>query len=70
MASLKNCWKSLTIWFNSVCLAILPMLDYAKENFEQLHDYLGEQTFKTMGLIIIAGNIVLRFKTTQGLAQK
>jgi hypothetical protein len=70
MSSLKNCWKSVTIWFNGVCLALLPTIDFLKDNVPAMQEYVDATAYKwVMGGIVLA-NILLRFKTTTGLAQK
>ena len=65
-----GCRRSITIWFNSVALAILPALDYAKDSLPLVRDYLDGELFKTVGLIIVVGNIILRFKTDRPLESK
>lgn len=69
-AKLCGMRKSLTIWFNGVLLAALPVLDYAKDSLPQLTDFLSPSTYKTIGLIVVAVNIVLRFRTSGSLADK
>lgn len=68
--TLDGARRSLTIWFNSVCLAVLPALDYAKDAFPQLQEFVGAETYKLMGLVIVGGNIVLRFRTDRSLGAK
>jgi hypothetical protein len=62
--------KSFTIWFNGLVLAALPVLDYAAGVLPQLQQYIGPETYKLAGLVVIIGNILLRFKTNTPLADK
>lgn len=62
--------KSLTIWFNGLLLAALPVLDYAKDSLPQLTDFLSPSVYKTIGLIVVSVNILLRFRTSGSLADK
>jgi len=68
---LKNAWKSFTIWFNGVALAVLPIVDGLKDFMPQIQDYIDDGIFKkTMLVLIICGNILIRFKTATDLADK
>lgn len=60
---LKNAWRSYTIWFNSVGLLLLT----TAVNEPMLVEYMGEHG---LILVVITGNLILRFKTTQGLDDK
>lgn len=68
--ALAGCHKSWTIWFNAGLLALLPMVEYAHDNYTQLEPFLGADTYKLVGLIVVIANIVLRFKTTSSLSEK
>ena len=70
MDKLKGCWKSVTIWFNSLALACLPLFDLAHEYLPEIGQYLTPNMMKVVGVVIIVGNIVLRFKTNKSLADK
>ncbi len=70
MEKLKGAWKSLTIWFNGVVLAIVPMIDTVKENLPALGQYMTPENLKVVGLAVLVLNIVLRFKTNRSLAEK
>ena len=68
-------WKSFTIWFNGVMLSIVPfadtIIDFANETIPLLQNYITDKQFKTsMIVIVIVGNILLRFKTSKSLAEK
>jgi hypothetical protein len=68
--AIRGCKKSWTIWFNTLLLTLIPVFDYAQSQFQQLQPYMNEDTFKLLGLVILVGNIVLRFKTTSSLGEK
>ena len=70
MATLNGMRKSLTMWFNGLLLGLLPTFEMAATAIPQLHEYLPDNVYKTMGLIAIGGNILLRFKTSQPLKDK
>ena len=67
---IKKSYKSATIWLNGILLAALPVFEYSKDAFPQLQEYLPADTYRTMGLFIVAANIALRFKTDKGLHEK
>jgi len=60
---LKGAWHSATIWFNSTGLVLLTLA----MNEPMVMSYLQDNNFI---IVIITGNMILRFKTTQGLEQK
>ncbi len=62
--------KSITIWFNSLILLALPVAEYASLALPQLQEYLGVETYKLVGLIVVVANILLRFKTKESLSEK
>lgn len=71
----KKSWKSFTIWFNGIMLSIVPfaewIVSFANDTLPMIQDYIGYQSFKTgMIVIVVVGNIILRFKTSQSLAEK
>lgn len=70
LAKLRGMHKSVVIWFNGLLLALLPVLDYAKDSLPQLADFLSPDVYKAVGLAVVTANIVLRFKTTSSLADK
>lgn len=69
-ATLRGMRKSAVIWFNGLLLAALPVLDYAKDSLPELAAWLSPGTYKTVGLIVVAANIALRFRTSTKLADK
>ena len=69
-ADIKKAHKSLTILFNSFWLGFVEMLPYAKEVFPEMKDYLPAELYTHVFVIVVIGNIVLRFKTKQPLRSK
>ena len=68
---LTGAWKSFTIWFNGFWMVIIPLFDQAKDFLPQIKDYIDQSTFNhVMLFLIVAGNILLRFKTKHDLADK
>lgn len=69
-AKIRGCKRSLTIWFNSAMATAVVLLPVAQDQFPQMQAFLSEDLYRvTMGLIV-AINILLRFKTTADLAHK
>ncbi len=62
--------KSWTIWFNAFLAAAMPTLDYAQANLPQLQPYLPANYYGYLMLLAVVGNLVLRFKTYNSLAEK
>jgi hypothetical protein len=62
--------KSLTIWFNALAGAALAALPFAQEQLPQLQDYLPGNFYHDLMGAVVAGNILLRFKTRSALADK
>lgn len=69
-AKFLGCKKSWTIWFNSLVLAAIPLVDYVHSNFQELQPYMSESTFKVVGIVVVVANIALRFKTVKSLGDK
>lgn len=71
---LKNMWKSWTMWFNAIFLAMWPFADHIANTMltwlPQLTPYLSENLAKNVGLAVVVANIILRFRTTKDLADK
>ena len=68
--TMRGTLKSMTIWFNGVLLGLLPLFEMVMASFPQLHEFLPDNQYKTVGLIAVVGNILLRFKTNKPLSQK
>jgi len=59
----RGAWNSFTIWWNASWLLLLTLAT----NEPLLLEYLTEHG---LVLVIITGNVILRFKTNQGLENK
>jgi len=70
MDSLKNAWKSVTIWFNGLSAVLLGMMDTLKDNLPFAQTYLTPDMLKYAAIAIVAANVALRFKTKSALADK
>ena len=70
MKWLKGSLKSLTIWFNGILLAFLPFMEYLKDSLPQLQEWLGDDLYRTVGLVVVIGNIALRYKTNKPVSEK
>lgn len=74
MNTIKGMRKSFTLWFNGLLLSASPFLfdglAYAAAELPKLQEYMPENHYKTMMLLVVGGNIALRFKTTKALAEK
>jgi hypothetical protein len=66
----KGALRSWTIHFNAWLLAVWAVLPSLQEYFPQIQGYLPAKPYQYGMLIIIVGNILLRFKTKQPLAAK
>lgn len=70
LAKLENSWRSATIWVNTAFASLLIFLPDLQAAFPQLQGYLPEGTYKYLMGLIIAANILLRFRTTMALDEK
>lgn len=62
--------RSLTVWFNAVMLAALPVVEIAKDALPELQQYLTPTVYKYVGLAVVVVNIGLRFRTSKPLEAK
>ncbi len=69
-ADLAKAHKSMTIWFNAVFGAAVAALPFAQEQLPQLQEYLPANFYHYLMAAVVAGNILLRFKTRSALADK
>lgn len=70
MSKIKGAWKSWTIRANAIFAAMLAGLPMLQDSVPALQPYVRADTYRyAMGAIIIA-NILLRFKTSNSLADK
>lgn len=70
VADLQKAHKSATIFFNAVIGTSLVFLPDAVASFPQLQPYIPDAVFKHGMVILIAGNMLLRFKTTRAMRDK
>lgn len=67
---IKKAYKSKVIWFNATLAALIPLLPELINAIPELQPYLPTDTYKTLTLLGLIGNIYLRFHTNTSLAQK
>lgn len=70
MTTWRGVKRSLTIWFNALLLAALPVFEITHSYLPELQAYLPDNVYKWMGIFVVVGNIALRFKTTKPLKEK
>lgn len=66
---LQGAWRSWTIWINSVAAILLMTLPDLQMVFPQIEGYIPAIYYKYAMGVIIAANILLRFKTSKDLAE-
>ena len=64
---MKSFWKSWTIWFNSVVGTVAVLLPELLSQLPVLKEYLPTDLYRWLFLIVMIGNIGLRFKTNTGV---
>lgn len=67
---LAGALRSLTVWFNTTMLTLLPIVEIAKEALPELQQYVTPTAYKYVGLFVVVVNILLRFRTTKPLEMK
>ena len=67
---MKGCYKSVVIWFNGLALSFVSLFDLFHESLPELSQYVPDNIYKKVGLAIIIGNLLLRFKTSKALQDK
>lgn len=71
---LKGAWKSMTLWFNALVLALMPYIDNVmqatRDNLPAVSQWLTADILKGAAVFILVANIALRFRTTTSLADK
>lgn len=67
---LKKSWLSLTMWFNASLATVWLFLPELTSTLPALRDHLDGDIYKKLTLLAIIGNMILRVKTTQDLANK
>lgn len=69
-ADLRRAHKSLTIWFNGVFGSAVVALPFLQGSLPEMREFLPEGIYQYLMGVVVAGNILLRFKTSKGLAEK
>jgi hypothetical protein len=67
---IKNSWLSLTMWFNAALGTVWLFLPELTATLPAAREFLDGDVYKKLMLLAIVGNMVLRVKTTQDLANK
>lgn len=67
---LKKSWLSLTMWFNASLATVWLFLPELTSTLPAVREYLDGDVYKKLMLLAIIGNMILRVKTTQDLANK
>lgn len=70
MDTIKGMWKSWTVWFNGVIVALIALLPQLQDALPQLAPYVSPEIYKNATLFIVVVNLCLRFKTSTSLAAK
>lgn len=69
-AKLARAHRSLTLWFNAVAASVVTALPILQDAFPAMHDYIPDNLYKSAMGVVVAGNILLRFRTNQPLESK
>lgn len=69
-AMLARLHKSMTIWFNSVMGLLLVYWTDIQASMTDLERLMTPDAYAVTVKVMLVGNILLRFKTTQALDQK
>lgn len=67
---IKGAWRSLTIQVNAFALALIPVIQYANDHFEDVRALVGPDCYKHLAMALLLVNLLLRFKTNCGLEDK
>lgn len=67
---LKRSWLSLTMWFNASLATVWLFLPELTSTLPAAREFLDGDMYKNLMLLAIIGNMILRVKTTQDLANK
>ena len=74
MNKIRGAFKSLTMWVNGLFLAAFPfaneIVSGVQDNLPQMSQYIPENIFKTLGVIVVVFNIYLRVRTKRSLEEK
>lgn len=58
---LKKFHHNGIVWFNTLMLSMLPLYEVISANLISLQPYLGDSTYKYVGLAVVIFNIVLHY---------
>lgn len=67
---LRGCFKSMTLWFNGVMAGVILYWPEIVATLPQFREYLGDEAYKSLTLIVLVGNALLRAKTKTSLTEK
>lgn len=70
LGKLQGCYKSVVVWFNGLALSFVSLFELFHESLPELSQYVPDNLYKKLGLTIIVGNLLLRFKTSKSLQDK
>jgi hypothetical protein len=74
MNKIRGAFKSLTMWVNGLFLAAFPfandIVSGVQDNLPQMAQYVPDNIFKTVGMVVVVFNIYLRVRTKQSLEVK
>jgi hypothetical protein len=70
LQKLKNAWRSKTVIFNAILAALWLFSDQLVAALPTFMPFLDESHYKTLGLVAVAGNFILRFVTHKPLEAK
>lgn len=68
IAKLRGALKSLTIWFNAAAAAVLGILPMLQDALPAIQQYVPD--IRWAAVVVIVGNLALRFKTSTALQDK
>ena len=67
---IRGAKKSLTIWANSVFASIVMALPIAQDQVPLVKAYIPPNIYHYLLMVVIFGNVILRFRTNKGLDEK
>jgi hypothetical protein len=70
MAKLRGALRSWTVWFNSLAALAWAFLPDLLDWMPSVAPYVDEGIYKKAMLVLLVGNLALRFKTRHGLGDK
>lgn len=69
-AKLAGAPKSWTLWFNSIGALLIEFLPHAAEALPALYGMMPQNYYSVALIVLVGGNMFLRFKTNKDLAKK